>query len=135
MRKRAKMRQLISTGTPWEAMAGYSRAVRIGAWVAVSGTTASNADGHVQHSGDAGAQATYIIRKIEAALNSAGAQLSDVIRTRIFVANIEDWESVARAHGVIFGDIRPANTLVRAQMIDPRMLVEIEADAIISTEE
>lgn len=128
------MRQQISTGTPWEAMAGYSRAVRIGTQVAVSGTTASNADGEVQHPGDAGAQATYIIRKIEAALNSAGAQLSDVIRTRIFVANIEDWEAVARAHGVIFGDIRPANTLVRAQMIDPRMLVEIEADAIITSE-
>lgn len=129
------MRTNVSTGTPWEAMAGYSRAVRIGNHVAVSGTTASNAHGEVQHSGDAGAQATYIIRKIEAALNDAGAQLSDVIRTRIFVANIDDWEAVARAHGAIFGDIRPANTLVRAQMIDPRMLVEIEADALISNEE
>lgn len=128
------MRMNISTGTPWEGMAGYSRAVRMGNHVSVSGTTASNANGEVQHPGDAGAQATYIIRKIETALNDAGAQLRDVVRTRIFVANIEDWEAVARAHGAVFADIRPANTLVRAQMIDTRMLVEIEADAIITTE-
>jgi len=126
------MRTNISTGTPWETLAGYSRAVRMGNHVA---TTASNAHGEVQHPGDAGAQATYIIRKIERALNDAGAQLSDVVRTRIFVANIEDWEAVARAHGAIFAEIRPANTLVRAQMIDTRMLVEIEADAIIHNEE
>ncbi|MFN5059297.1 MAG: RidA family protein [Chloroflexota bacterium] len=125
------MRQNINTNTPWEAIAGYSRAVRIGNIVAVSGTTASNEQGEVQHPGDAGAQATYILRKIEKALNQAGAQLTDVIRTRIFVANINDWEAVARAHGAIFGDIRPANTLVRAEMVDPRMLVEIEADALI----
>ena len=125
------MRKNINTNTPWEAIAGYSRAVRIGNIVAVSGTTASNEQGEVQHPGDAGAQATYILRKIEKALNQAGAQLTDVIRTRIFVANINDWEAVARAHGAIFGDIRPANTLVRAEMVDPRMLVEIEADALI----
>lgn len=125
------MRQNINTNTPWESIAGYSRAVRIGNVVAVSGTTASNEHGEVQHPGDAGAQATYILRKIEKALNQAGAQLTDVIRTRIFVANINDWEAVARAHGDIFGDIRPANTLVRAEMVDPRMLVEIEADALI----
>lgn len=125
------MRQNINTNTPWEAIAGYSRAVRIGNIVAVSGTTASNEQGEVQHPGDAGAQATYILRKIEKALNQSGAQLTDVIRTRIFVANINDWEAVARAHGAIFGDIRPANTLVRAEMVDPRMLVEIEADALI----
>jgi enamine deaminase RidA (YjgF/YER057c/UK114 family) len=125
------MRQNVNTNTPWEAMAGYSRAVRIGNVVAVSGTTASNEQGEVQHPGDAGAQATYILRKIEKALNQAGAQLTDVVRTRIFVANIDDWEAVARAHGAIFGDIRPANTLVRAEMVDPRMLVEIEADALI----
>ncbi|MFM2309777.1 MAG: hypothetical protein RLY87_1899 [Chloroflexota bacterium] len=128
------MRKNFSTQTPWEAIAGYSRAVRIGNVIAVSGTTASNSSGEVQHIGDAGAQATYIIRKIEAALQLAGASLSDVIRTRIFVADIADWEAVARAHGEIFGNIRPANTLVSARMVDPRQLVEIEADAIISHE-
>jgi enamine deaminase RidA (YjgF/YER057c/UK114 family) len=128
------MRHNFSTHTPWEAMAGYSRAVRIGNIIAVSGTTASNAAGEVQHIGDAGAQATYIIRKIESSLAEAGASLSDVIRTRIFVANIADWEAVARAHGAIFGNIRPANTLVSASMVDPRQLVEIEADAVISND-
>ena len=128
------MRHNFSTHTPWEAMAGYSRAVRIGNIIAVSGTTASNAAGEVQHTGDAGAQATYIIRKIESSLAEAGASLSDVIRTRIFVANIADWEAVARAHGAIFGNIRPANTLVSASMVDPRQLVEIEADAVISND-
>ena len=128
------MRHNFSTHTPWEAMAGYSRAVRIGNIIAVSGTTASNAAGEVQHIGDAGAQATYIIRKIESSLAEAGASLSDVIRTRIFVANIADWEAVARAHGAIFGNIRPANTLVSASMVDPLQLVEIEADAVISND-
>lgn len=128
------MRHNFSTHTPWEAMAGYSRVVRIGNIIAVSGTTASNAAGEVQHIGDAGAQATYIIRKIESSLAEAGASLSDVIRTRIFVANIADWEAVARAHGAIFGNIRPANTLVSASMVDPRQLVEIEADAVISND-
>jgi enamine deaminase RidA (YjgF/YER057c/UK114 family) len=128
------MRHNFSTHTPGEAMAGYSRAVRIGNIIAVSGTTASNAAGEVQHIGDAGAQATYIIRKIESSLAEAGASLSDVIRTRIFVANIADWEAVARAHGAIFGNIRPANTLVSASMVDPRQLVEIEADAVISND-
>ncbi|MFN7470806.1 MAG: RidA family protein [Roseiflexaceae bacterium] len=128
------MRHNFSTHTPWEAMAGYSRVVRIGNIIAVSGTTASNAAGEVQHIGDAGAQATYIIRKIESSLAEAGASLSDVIRTRIFVANIADWEAVARAHGAIFGNIRPANTLVSASMVDPRQLVEIEADAVIDND-
>ena len=128
------MRRNFSTHTPWEAMAGYSRVVRIGNIIAVSGTTASNAAGEVQHIGDAGAQATYIIRKIESSLAEAGASLSDVIRTLIFVANIADWEAVARAHGAIFGNIRPANTLVSASMVDPLQLVEIEADAVIDND-
>lgn len=121
----------ISSGTPWEAMAGYSRAVRIGDTVYVSGTTASNEQGEVKHPGDAGAQTIYIIRKIERALTQAGARLEDVVRTRVFVRNIADWEAVARAHGEIFGEIRPANTLVQAELIDERMLVEIEAVAVI----
>jgi enamine deaminase RidA (YjgF/YER057c/UK114 family) len=124
-------RQRISTGTPWEALAGYSRAVRVGDHVAVSGTTASDETGAVQHPGDAGAQAAYILRKIERALREAGASLEDVVRTRVYVRAIEDWEPVARAHGAVFAQIRPANTLVRAELVDPAMLVEIEADAII----
>ena len=127
-------RQLISSGTPWEAMAGYSRAVRVGAHVYVSGTTASDASGTVQHPGDAAAQARYVLNKIAAALNEAGATLDDVVRTRVFVRDIADWQAVARVHGEVFGAIRPANTLVRAEPIEPAMLVEIEAEAIISSE-
>jgi enamine deaminase RidA (YjgF/YER057c/UK114 family) len=126
-------RQHISSNTPWEALAGYSRAVRAGNAVYVSGTTASDADGVVQHPGDAAAQTLYILRKIEAALADAGATLADVVRTRIFVRHIEDWEAVARAHGSVFGAIRPANSLVRAEPILPEMLVEIEVDAVIMT--
>jgi enamine deaminase RidA (YjgF/YER057c/UK114 family) len=124
-------RRLISSGTPWEALAGYSRAVRVGDRVFVSGTTASDASGAVQHPGDAAGQARYIIHKIEAALAEAGAGLADVVRTRVFVRDIADWEPVARAHGELFATIRPANTLVRAEMISPAMLVEIEAEAIV----
>jgi len=126
-------RQLVSSNTPWEALAGYSRAIRVGNAVYVSGTTASDAEGVVQHPGDAAAQTLYILRKIEAALADAGATLADVVRTRIFVRHIEDWEAVARAHGSVFGAIRPANSLVRAEPILPEMLVEIEVDAIILT--
>jgi enamine deaminase RidA (YjgF/YER057c/UK114 family) len=126
-------RRLISSGTPWEALAGYSRAIRVGDRVFVSGTTASDASGAVQHPGDPAGQARYIIRKIEAALAEAGASLADVVRTRIFVRDIADWEAVARAHGELFAAIRPANTLVRAEMISPAMLVEIEAEAVINS--
>ncbi len=124
-------RKLISSGTPWEGMAGYSRAVRVGASVYVSGTTASDASGAVQHLGDAAGQARYIIRKIEAALSEAGAALADVVRTRIYVRDMADWPAVARAHGEFFGEIRPACTLVRAEPIEPEMLVEIEVEAVV----
>jgi len=127
-------RQLISSNTPFERIAGYSRAVRVGDMIFVAGTTASDAAGQVQHPGDAAAQTGYILRKIEAALAEAGATLADVVRTRIFVRDLADWEAIARAHGSVFGDIRPANTLVRAEPIMPAMLVEIEADAVINDE-
>lgn len=125
-------RQNISSGTPWEAICGYSRAVRVGNVVYVAGTTASDASGAVQHPGDPAAQALYVLRKIEAALHDAGATLEQVVRTRIFVRNIEDWEAVSRAHGTLFGAIRPACTLVRAELITPEMLVEIEAEAVVT---
>jgi enamine deaminase RidA (YjgF/YER057c/UK114 family) len=128
-------RQNISSGTPWEEMAGYSRAVRVGKEVYVSGTTASDANGIVQHPGDPAAQTHYVLNKIAVALTQAGASLEDVVRTRIFVRDIGDWQAVARAHGEVFGAIRPANTLVRAEPIEPEMLVEIEAIAIIRTED
>jgi len=124
-------RQLISSGTPWEGMAGYSRAVRVGDRVYVSGTTASDVAGAVQHPGDPAGQTRYVIRKIEAALAEAGATLADVVRTRIFVRDIAHWEPVARAHGEFFGSIRPACTLVRAELIEQTMLVEIEAEAVL----
>ena len=127
-------RHLVSSVTPWEAMAGYSRAVRVGAHIYVSGTTASDATGAVQHPGDAAAQARYVLNKIAAALVEAGATLDDVVRTRVFVRDIADWQAVARVHGEVFGAIRPANTLVRAEPIEPAMLVEIEAEAIISSD-
>ena len=126
--------QLVSSGTPWEALAGYSRAVRIGSHVYVSGTTASDASGTVQHPGDAAAQARYVLNKIAVALAEAGATLDDVVRTRVFMRDIADWQAVARVHGEVFGAIRPANTLVRAEPIEPAMLVEIEAEAIISSD-
>ena len=122
-------RQTISSGTPWEAIAGYARAVRVGPHVYVSGTTASNAAGEVQFPADAAAQTTYILEKICTALREAGADRTDIVRTRIFVRSIADWSAVARAHGAFFDDVRPANTLVSAEMVDPAMLVEIEAEA------
>jgi enamine deaminase RidA (YjgF/YER057c/UK114 family) len=125
-------RQLISSNTPWEAIAGYSRAVRVGNLVYVAGTTAADASGAVQHLGDAAGQTVYILRKIEAALAEAGATLADVVRTRMFVRDLADWEAVGRAHGSVFGTTRPASTLVRAELIRPEMLVEIEVDAVIS---
>ena len=126
----ASDRQNISSGTKWEALAGYSRAVRLGDWIAVSGTTASDENSQVVGIGDPYAQARYIFAKIERALKAAGGSLTDVIRTRIYVVNTEHWEAVARAHGEIFQEIRPANTLIVVKaLVDPQMLVEIEADA------
>ena len=125
-------RQNISTGTPWERIAGYSRAVRIGPFVCVSGTTASDEDGNLIGDGDPYAQTVYILNKIEAALTEAGASLADVIRTRVYLANVDHWREVSRAHAERFETIRPANTLIQAGALVGGRLVEIDADAIVS---
>ncbi|MEM6528736.1 MAG: RidA family protein [Chloroflexota bacterium] len=125
-------RQTISSGTHWEAMAGYSRAIRYGNQVFVAGTTATDADGNIVGRDDPAEQTRFILQKIEAALKAAGASLKDVVRTRVYVVNIEQWEPVARVHGEVFAEIRPANTLLAIDaLVGPGYLVEIEADAII----
>jgi len=124
---------MVTTGTAWEARVGYSRAVRVGDTVHVSGTTATDDDGEVVGRGDPGEQARVALEIVAESLAEAGAELSDVVRTRMYVTDVDDWEAVGDAHAAVFGDVRPATTMVEvSRLVDPALLVEIEAEAIVT---